>query len=44
MVVIEFKKFHFMVTVRAIQRIITEGEEDGCSPLSEAPVYHVPFF
>lgn len=33
-----------MVTVRAIQRIITEGEEDGCSPLSEVPVYHVLFF
>ena len=38
MLVIEIKKLHFMVTVRAMQRVITEREEDGCIPLSEASV------
>ena len=37
-VVIKLKELHFMVTVRTIQRIITEGEEDRCPPLSKTPV------
>ena len=44
MIVIELKKLHFMVTVRTMQRVITEGEEDACPPLSETAVDLVFFF
>lgn len=44
MIVIELKKLHFVVTFRTIQWVITEGKENGSSPLSEATVYPVFFF
>lgn len=44
MVVIELKKLHFMITIRTMQRVITEGEEDASPPLSETAVDPVFFF
>ena len=43
-VVIELKKLHFMITIRTMQRVITEGEEDASPPLSETAVDPVFFF
>ena len=38
MIVIEFEKYHFVFTVRAVQRIITERRENGGSPLIETAI------
>lgn len=42
MVVIKFKKYHFVLTIRAFQRIITERRENGVSPLVKTAVDRVP--
>lgn len=44
MVVIEFQKLHFVITFRTIQRVISEGEKNGGSPLSKAAVYFMFLF
>lgn len=44
MVVIEFQELHFVITFRTIQRVIAEGEENGCPPPGEIAVYLVLFF
>lgn len=44
MVVIEFQELHFVITFRAIQRVIAEGEENGGPPLSETAINPVFFF
>ena len=44
MVVIEFQELHLVITSRAIQRVIAEGEENSGSPLVETAVYFVLFF
>lgn len=33
MIVIEFRKLHFMFAVRTFQRVVAEGRKDSCSPL-----------
>ena len=43
-VVIEFQELHFVITFRAIQRVIAEGEENGGPPLSETAINPVFFF
>ena len=43
-VAIEFQKLHFVITFRTIQRIITDGEKNRSSPLSEAAVDPVLLF
>ena len=41
--VIEFQELHFMITLGTIQGVISEGEKNRSSPLSEAAVYLVFF-
>ena len=38
MIVIKFKKCHFVLAIRTFQRIITERRENGCSPLIKTAV------
>ena len=44
MVVIEFQELHFMITLGTIQGVISKGEKNRSSPLSEAAVYPVLLF
>ena len=44
MVVIEFQELHFVITFRAIQRVIAAGEENGGPPLREPSLNPVFFF
>ena len=39
MVIIEFKKHHFVFAVRAFQGIIAEGRKNGGAPLVKTSVY-----
>ena len=38
MIVIEFKKYHFVLAIRAFQGVITKRRENGSSPLVETTV------
>ena len=44
MSIIEFQKFHFMLTDRAFQRIIAKRKKNRCAPLMETPVNTMLFF
>lgn len=44
MVVIEFQEFQFMITLGAIQGVISEGKKNRSSPLSETTVYLMLLF
>lgn len=39
MVIIKFKKYHFVFAVRTFQRIVAEGRKNGGAPLVKTPVY-----
>ena len=41
MVIIEFKKHHFVFAVRAFQGIIAEGRKNGGAPLVKTSVYRM---
>lgn len=41
MVIIEFKKHHFVFAVRAFQGIIAEGRKNGGAPLVKTAVYRM---
>ncbi|MCI8559979.1 MAG: hypothetical protein HFH03_02480 [Dorea sp.] len=41
MVIIEFKKHHFVFAVRAFQRIIAGGRKNGGAPLVKTSVYRM---
>ena len=44
MIIVEFKKLHFVFAVRAFQRVIAERKEDGISPLIETTIDTVLVF
>lgn len=44
MAIIEFQELHVMIALGTAQGVISKGEKDRSSPLSEAAVHPVLFF